>query len=95
MAADLAPEWASSTKEGAYRIVVEGDPNMTLEFFPGRDESSVMYEGLVVTAMRGLNAIPYLAGKTGLFTSLVLPWALPHDIFRSDNTIPNMKGMGG
>ena len=31
MARDLAPEWPSPTRDGTYRIVIEGNPDLTCE----------------------------------------------------------------
>jgi len=40
MAADLAPEWPTSDRDGTYRILVEGNPDLTCELTVGRPETA-------------------------------------------------------
>ncbi|MDU5334346.1 hypothetical protein [Enterococcus sp.] len=95
MAKDLAPDWPQAPRDGTYRLIVEGDPNMSCEFFPGKNEITAGYEGMVITCMRCVNAIPYVVeAKAGVLDSTDLPLTLPKESFRSDLTDPVMKGYG-
>lgn len=71
---DVAPDWPAPPGKGGYRVIIEGSPNMTCEFTlegDGGDENS---GGLIVTAMRLVNAIPaVVAAKPGLLSVLDLP----------------------
>ena len=68
---------------------------MSCDFFPGKDEVTAGYEGMVITCMRAVNAIPYVAAaKAGVLHSMDLPLTLPKESFRSNNTEPTMKGYG-
>jgi hypothetical protein len=81
MAADLAPEWPSAARDGTYRIVVEGNPDLTCELTVGRPETA-SDDGMVATAMRIVNAIPYVCdAPAGLATSLDLPLTTPRFAF--------------
>lgn len=83
MAADLAPDWPDAGRDGVYRIVVEGSPAMTCELAFGPADGSdgddtASDHGMVATAMRVLNAAPYVvAAAPGLVSSLDLPLTLP------------------
>ncbi|MGA8257988.1 MAG: diacylglycerol kinase [Nocardioides sp.] len=79
MAPDLAPDWPDADRDGTYRIVIEGSPSMTCELtFGGPDDASE--HGMVATAMRILNAAPYVvAAPPGLTSSLDLPLTLPRN----------------
>lgn len=95
MGPDVAPDWPQGSRDGTYRIVIQGDPNMSCEFLPGKNEQTAGYEGMVVTCMRAVNAIPYVVeAAPGLLSSLDLPLTLPKDVFHSNNTEPNPKGFG-
>lgn len=92
---DIAPHWPKGPRDGTYRLVVEGDPNMSCEFFPGKNEITAGYEGMVITCMRAVNAIPYVVeAEAGVLDSMTLPLTLPKESFRSDRTEPDMKGYG-
>lgn len=55
--ADLAPQWPEPPGVGGYRVLIEGSPNAKLELTlegDGGDENS---GGLIVTAMRLVNAV--------------------------------------
>ena len=71
---DVAPDWPAPPGKGGYRVIIEGSPNMTCELMlegDGGDENS---GGLIVTAMRLVNAIPaVVAAKPGLMSALDLP----------------------
>jgi 2,4-diaminopentanoate dehydrogenase len=74
---DIAPDWPTAARDGTYRIVFEGDPDMTCELQMGTPETFVE-SGLVGTAMRVINAIPYVCeAAPGLATSADLPATLP------------------
>ena len=95
MGQNVAPDWPKGPRDGTYRLVVQGDPNMSCDFFPGKDEVTAGYEGMVITCMRAVNAIPYVAAaKAGVLHSMDLPLTLPKESFRSNNTEPTMKGYG-
>jgi hypothetical protein len=81
LARDLAPEWPIGPTDATYKIVIEGNPNidctMTLNSPPGP-----MAGGMVATAMRLVNAVPYVVDALpGLVSSLDLPITLPRDVF--------------
>lgn len=90
MATDLAPEWPNNDAPVAYRVRIEGEPNidntMTIDV---RDPASVGVPGMssgagamVSTAMRVVNAIPYVvAAPPGLLSSLDLPLTAPRHAF--------------
>ena len=72
---DIAPDWPAPPGKGGYRVIIEGSPNITCEFMlegDGGDENS---GGLIVTAMRLVNAIPaVVAAKPGLLSALDVPF---------------------
>lgn len=77
MADDLAPDWPVAARNGTYRVVVEGSPNLTCDLVIGRPET-FSEEGRIATAMLMVNAIPYVcAAPAGLLTSLDLPFNTP------------------
>jgi hypothetical protein len=77
---DVAPDWPTA-RDGTYRIVFDGDPSMTCELQMGTVETFVN-QGLVGTAMRVINAIPYLCeAAPGIVTSADLPATLPRGAF--------------
>ncbi len=59
MAPDLAPDWPTAARDGTYRVTIEGSPTVQCELTLGRDGHSGD-EGMVATAMRCLNAVPYV-----------------------------------
>jgi hypothetical protein len=78
MAADLAPEWPIGERDGTYRIEIAGDPDIACSMAVG-DPSSASAGAMVATAMRVVNALPYVvAASPGLRTSLDLPITVPH-----------------
>lgn len=82
MAADLAPDWPDADRDGTYRIVVDGSPSMTCELTFG-DEATAGEHGMVATAMRCLNAVPYVvAAPPGPVSSLDLPLTVPRGAMR-------------
>jgi hypothetical protein len=81
MADDLAPDWPTADRPGTYRIVVDGEPSFTCELRLGTPES-YSQAGLVATAMRVVNAIPYVGdAPCGILTATDLPLTLPHHAF--------------
>ena len=81
MAADLAPEWPTSARNGTYRITIDGEPSSTCELMMGTEET-FNDEGMLATAMRVVNAVPaVVAAPPGLVSSLDLPLTLPRDAF--------------
>jgi hypothetical protein len=81
MADDLVPEWPSAARNGTYRVIIEGSPNMVCNLEMGRVET-FSPEGRVATTMLMVNAIPYLCdGPPGLLTSVDLPFNTPRHVF--------------
>ena len=77
MASDLAPEWPTAERDGTYRILVEGNPNLSCDLQVGKADTAGD-EGMVATTMRIVNAIPYVCdAPAGLVTSLDLPLTTP------------------
>ena len=92
MAADLAPDWPTADADLAYRIEIEGEPNMRCDFSYSLDDSRLsgidgMAAGagaMVATAMRVANAVPYVvAAKSGVLGAADLPMTVPHHVFTS------------
>ena len=78
MSRDIAPHWPSADREGTYRLVIQGNPNMTCEFHFGESDARSSDDGMTATAMRVVNAIPYVcAAPPGLVSALDLPLTLP------------------
>ena len=84
MATDLAPNWPSAQRDGTYRIIIKGEPQMHCDFTVGSPETSSA-AGMVATTMRIVNAIPAVcAAAPGLVSSLDLPLTLPVGAFSQD-----------
>jgi len=92
MAPDLAPEWATGPHPVTYRVEIEGDPNITLDMgFSVDDAAKLGIDGftsgagaMVATAMRVVNAVPYVVeARPGLLSSLDLPMTAPRGAFAS------------
>ncbi|MFI5394951.1 MAG: dihydrodipicolinate reductase [Candidatus Binatia bacterium] len=78
MSADIAPHWPTAEHDGTYRVIIEGRPNMTCELHLGDGAGSQSRDGMIATAMRVVNAIPYVcAAPPGLVSALDLPLTLP------------------
>jgi 2,4-diaminopentanoate dehydrogenase len=79
MAHDVAPEWVSSEHDATYRVDIEGDPDIRCTMALGDSEGRGAGRGaMVATAMRVVNAIPYVVvAPAGLLSSLDLPITLP------------------
>jgi hypothetical protein len=85
MAPDIAPEWPSADRDGTYRIVVDGDPQLTCELQLGTPEN-FSDQGLLATASRVVNAIPYVCeAEPGLHDAIDLPLTLPRHAFDLDH----------
>lgn len=81
MAADLAPEWPTADRDGLYRIVIEGDPDIVCEMAAG-DPEHASPGAMVATAMRAVNAVPYVVdAPAGLVSALDLPITAPKHPF--------------
>lgn len=82
MADDLAPHWPIGARDGTYRIIVEGTPKLSCELLIG-DDATASADGMVATAMRIVNAVPYVcAAPPGLVSSLDLPLTVPRHALR-------------
>jgi 2,4-diaminopentanoate dehydrogenase len=94
MCNDIAPEWEKADTSGCMRIRIEGDPNVSMECSVGdpAKPAELGYDGYVMTAMRIVNAIPYVcAAPPGIATFRDLPLTTPSNAFRSDATWINHK----
>jgi len=71
---DAAPEWPKGHGQGFYRVQLEGSPTINLDVeFVGEDGDHNT-GGVLVTAMRLVNAIPAVcAAAPGLVSSIDLP----------------------
>ncbi|OBF84283.1 dihydrodipicolinate reductase, partial [Mycobacterium sp. 852002-51163_SCH5372311] len=83
MARDVAPDWPTSDADATYRVDIEGDPDihcvMTLGEAVGHGAGRA---AMTSTAMRVVNAIPYVVGAApGLLSSLDIPTTLPRHVF--------------
>jgi hypothetical protein len=78
---DLVPEWPSAPRDGTYRVIIEGEPNLHCELLVG--SATDYYEaGMLATAMRIVNAIPAVVdADPGLISSLDLPLTTPRYAF--------------
>ena len=79
LAHDMAPDWPNGIGDLSYRVVITGDPDIDCTLAatlkdPGRAGVAGMTSGagaMVATAMRVLNAVPYLvAAEPGLLSSV-------------------------
>ena len=82
MAPDLAPEWPTADRDGTYRITIDGDPDIVCEMAAG-DPEHASPGAMVATAMRVVNAVPYVVdARPGLLSSLDLPITAPRHALR-------------
>jgi 2,4-diaminopentanoate dehydrogenase len=74
-APDQMPEWPSPPEgDGCYRVIVEGEPHLQLDFTHHGEHGDHNVSGMIVTAQRIVNAVPaVVAAKGGLVTALDLP----------------------
>jgi hypothetical protein len=81
MAPDLAPDWPSAARDGSYRVLFEGEPDLCCELQVG-GAADFSQQGMVATAMRVVNAIPFVCeAPPGLVSSAELPATLPRHAF--------------
>jgi len=74
MAADIAPDWPAPPGKGGYVVEITGSPNIRCEFTLEGDDGDENSGGLIVTAMRLVNAVPAVCdAQPGLLSSLDLP----------------------
>lgn len=90
MARDVAPHWPIGDHEVTYRVEIEGEPNIHMEMSCSLDDPAAagiagMDAGagaMVATAMRVVNAVPYVVtADPGLLSSLDLPLTVPRSAF--------------
>jgi hypothetical protein len=90
LASDVAPDWPQGIGDLSYRVVIEGDPDIDSTLTatlrdPKRAGIAGMTSGagaMVATAMRVVNAIPYVvAAEPGLLSSVDLPLTIPRNAF--------------
>ncbi|WP_370331544.1 dihydrodipicolinate reductase [Mycolicibacterium hippocampi] len=90
LAHDVAPEWPRGIGDLSYRVVITGSPDIDCTVAATlRDRRSAGIEGMtsgagamVATAMRVVNAIPYVvAAPPGLVSSVDLPLTIPRGAF--------------
>jgi hypothetical protein len=79
MAADIAPDWPNAGREDRYEVVINGEPNIHCELTMN-DAGGAGSAAMVATAMRVLNAVPYVVeAAPGLVSSLDLPLTVPRN----------------
>src|SRR5271154_403521 len=90
LAHDVAPDWPTGIGDLSYRVVITGDPDIECTLAatlrdPRRAGGAGMTSGagaMVATAMRVLNAVPYVvAAQPGLLSSVDLPLTIPRNAF--------------
>lgn len=89
MSQDIARDWPYTDRVGQISVRIDGDPNLQVDMNVSKPEQpeELSYEGYVLTAMRIVNAIPYVcAAKPGIVTVHDIPMGLPHSAFRSEDT---------
>ena len=71
---DAAPQWPQPLGKGCYRVILDGNPKMTMDLQTEGEDGDHNTGGLVTTAMRVLNAIPAVCkAEPGLLSVLDLP----------------------
>lgn len=83
MSRDVAPDWPESEFDATYRVDIEGDPDIHCAMHLGEAEGyGAGQAAMVATAMRVVNAIPYVVdASAGLLSSLDIPNTLPRHVF--------------
>jgi hypothetical protein len=90
LAHDVAPDWPLGIGDLSYRVMITGDPDIDCTLAatlrdPKRAGIAGMTSGagaMVATAMRVLNAVPYVvAAEPGLLSSVDLPLTIPRNAF--------------
>ena len=88
---DTAPDWPIGDFDITYRVEIEGDPNISNDMGFTVDDAARLGIGsmtsgagaMVATAMRVVNAIPFVVdAPPGLVSSLDLPLTVPRTAFR-------------
>jgi 2,4-diaminopentanoate dehydrogenase len=88
LAHDVAPDWPTGIGDLSYRVTITGDPDIDCTLAatlkdPRRAGVAGMTSGagaMVATAMRVLNAVPYVvAAEPGLLSSVDLPLTIPRN----------------
>jgi hypothetical protein len=86
LASDVAPDWPQGQGDLSYRVVITGQPDIDCTLAATlRDRRKAGIEGMtsgagamVATAMRVVNAIPYVVeAQPGLLSSVDLPLTIP------------------
>jgi hypothetical protein len=80
---DVAPEWPRSESDATYRVNIVDNPDIHCEMTLGEaDGRGAGRAAMTSTAMRVVNAIPYVVGASpGLLSSLDIPTTLPRHAF--------------
>ena len=90
LAPDVAPEWPTLPGALGYRVVITGQPDIDCTMAATvRDRKKAGIESMtsgagamVATAMRVVNAVPYVvAAQPGLLSSVDLPLTIPQGAF--------------
>jgi hypothetical protein len=90
LAHDVAPDWPTGIGDLSYRIMITGDPDIDCTLAatlkdPRKAGVAGMTSGagaMVATAMRVVNAVPYVvAAEPGLLSSVDLPLTIPKHAF--------------
>jgi hypothetical protein len=90
LAHDVAPDWPRGQGDLSYRVLITGQPDIDCTFAATlRDRRRAGIEGMtsgagamVATAMRVVNAVPYVvAAQPGLLSSVDLPLTIPQHSF--------------
>ena len=91
LARHVGPDWPIGEADLAYRIMLEGKPNLDCWVTPTLDdpaEAGIPRMGsgagaMLATAMRVVNAVPYVVdAEPGLLRSLEMPLTLPRHAMR-------------
>jgi hypothetical protein len=71
---DQVPEWPQPAEgDGCYRVEIEGEPMMKLEFSHHGEHGDHNVSGMITTAMRLVNSVPHVvAAEPGIVTALDL-----------------------
>ena len=74
-AEDQVPEWPRPAEGGGcYRVIVSGEPHLTIELSHHGEHGDHNVSGMIVTAQRLVNSVPaVVAAEPGLVTALDLP----------------------
>jgi 2,4-diaminopentanoate dehydrogenase len=83
MAPEIAPDWPTAARDGTYRVVFAGEPDLACELQLGGPRN-FSEQGMIATAMRVVNAIPYVCrAGPGLVSAAELPPLVPKAAFRT------------